>query len=173
MWSLCKLSLFQTLSGTWKVNEHLPQQDCDSLPPSQLEGLNHLPKAPGMSSAEQEPKAGPVGRAGTSEPQLLSPSCQLHPAAIYRAEVSHHPCKHPTSELQHRVIFEESLQAKATMTLLQRTNHSIFTHFLWGYSKVCEHISISHWELTERLQMVRETSFFSSLVWSGFSSSRQ
>lgn len=112
MWSLCKLSLFQMLSGTWKVNDHLPQQDCDSLPPSQLEGLNHLPKAPGMSSAEQEPKAGPVGRAGTSEPQLLSLSCQLHPAAIYRAEVSHHPCKHPTSELQHRVIFEEYCKPK-------------------------------------------------------------
>lgn len=27
MWSMRKLSLFQMLSGTWKVNDHLPQQD--------------------------------------------------------------------------------------------------------------------------------------------------
>lgn len=51
---------------------------CECPPPPHPEGLNHLAKAPGTSSAEQEPKAGAVGRTGTSEPQLWPPSCQLH-----------------------------------------------------------------------------------------------
>lgn len=171
MWSLCKLSLFQTLSGTWKVNDHLPQQDWAPglWQPASLTAWRAEPSGQGPRNVQCRTGAqgwtcwrswhlratAPVSILPAPQ-KVKPPTLQLFIGLRYHTILA----THPTSELQHRVIFEESLQAKATMTLLQRTDHSIFTHFLWGYSKVCEHISIAHWELTERFQVVRETSFF-------------
>lgn len=173
MWSMRKLSLFQMLSGTWKVNDHLPQQDWAPglWAPASPTAWRAEPSGEGPRNAQC--RGGAQGWScwqswclGATAPVSILPAPQKAkpPTLQLFIGLRDHTIPEHTPRQSCSIGWflkrEESLQAKATMTLLQRTDRSIFTHFFWGYTKVCEHISVSHWELTERLQVMRETSFF-------------
>lgn len=148
------------------VNDHLTQQDaqleaCKHSPCPQLAAAGPIwPTSPSSSAKScTEPSVGDVSSAGTTE-SIPSPSRQVHRAqshptlqetpAIYRTEGSQHSMQHTlhlgTVKWDDFWSRKESLWVEAAVTLLHGTDLMVFTCFLWGYTKVADHMSTSHWD---------------------------